>query len=291
MTALPQRVGDYELAEHIGSGGMGTVYACHRKGDRQRYAIKMLTHRVLAKESEHERFLRECQVLARLSHPHILQVRDYGVVESVPYLVTELCADARGKPLSMAGLQARTLGRRVDPYALLALVPQVCWALAYIHQNGLIHRDIKPENILVKEDRLGTLSARLGDFGLARPTTDSEIAARRSWSDEDYSRASGGFAADAGGTYDYMSPEQLAGHCLDARTDVYSLGVTLYRVATGYDRVFFVKPSVVVPVLPPWIDELVAKSVSPDKEQRCRDALEMLYCLPPSLRPGEITRD
>ena len=290
IVQIPRWIGEYEVLERIGAGGMGVVYSCRRRGEQQRLAIKLLSGSLLQSEGERDSFLRECSVLARLQHPHILTVCDYGVTQGVPYLVTELCLDARGEPFSLAQMQDRRVSRSVDPYVLVSVVPQVCWALAYIHQQGLVHRDIKPENVLLQEARTGELTAKLADFGLAGITADAELVRRGSWAGGDEAHDGGEGHGVFSGTYDYMSPEQTAGEALNAGSDVYSLGVLVYRVATGYDRVFFRKPTEVVPDLPAWVDKLVVASVVSDREKRCRDGLELLYQLPKSLRPGGVVR-
>jgi len=283
-----QKVDDYVLQEKLGEGGMGVVYRCVRKKDHAEFAIKLLSSELLQDDAEREYFLKECKTLEQLKHPYILEVLDYGIYENVPYLVTEYCSDSRGRPMSLAVIQGRSASRRVEPYVLITVIPEMCSALAYIHQMGLIHHDIKPENVLIQEDKQGNLSVRLADFGLARGTMDAAYTRRKQWmEDEEVGRA---VPFDFSGTYDYMSPEQLRGEPLDARSDVYSLGVTIYRIATGYDRLTPLRPSQVVTDVPEWVDDVVVRSAQTNKDRRCADGLELLYCLPKSLRPGGLTK-
>jgi serine/threonine protein kinase len=290
--ADPIRIGSYLLSDRLGQGGMGEVYRCTRADGPAEYAIKLLSAALVKREDEHRAFLRECQTLKRLEHPHILSVLDYGIHDGLPYLVTELCTDREGRPFSLGGLQRSRTSHRLDAYTITEVFPQVCWALAYIHQMGLVHRDIKPENVLLRADSIGKLTAKLGDFGLAGLTVDASYIWTKTWvtpeetqSDDD---ASGG--AGFTGTYDYMSPEQQAAEPVDARSDVYSLGVMLYRLATGYDRLTFRKPSQVVEDLPTWVDDVVVKCVVQEKAARLDNALEVLFLLPENLRPAGIER-
>jgi len=286
-----KRIGPYQLREKLGEGGMGQVYACSRPGDQRVFAVKLLPGRLIEDEGERRNFMRECEVLAKLKHPHILAVLDYGVAGNLPYLVTELCVDARGQPCSLAALQSRRISHRVEAHVVVTVFPQVCWALSFIHQQGLVHRDVKPENVLVQEDARGNVSARLADFGLAKMTADGAFRRREAWREGGEAKGSADeWQPDFSGTYDYMSPEQLAGEPVDARTDVYAFGVMLYRAATGYDRLFFQKPTEVVADLPGWVDDLVVRSAVRDKDRRCPDALELLYSLPQNLRPGDVSR-
>ena len=295
-TAPPAQVGPYRLGEQIGRGGMGCVHRCtaSRDGVVREFAIKLLPALRLADEREVRLFLRECTTLERFRHPNILTLHDYGVENGLPYLVTELCADRNGRPFSLGVMQHRDPGLRLDPSMLNRVFPQVCAALAYIHGLGMVHCDIKPENVLLSEENSGRLLAKVGDFGLAGVTVDQAYVWRQVWHRDDAATADGTGNATAGmafsGTYDYMSPEQLAGDPLDARSDVYSLGVMLYRLATGYDRVTFLAPSRVVPELPEWVDTVVTRSVVEAKAERCENALELLFLLPCELRPDRLER-
>ncbi|NQT15315.1 MAG: serine/threonine protein kinase [Planctomycetes bacterium] len=285
--------GPYVLGEKIGEGGMGAVYQARREyGEGQeRYAVKLLSVTNIDAEEDKKRFLQECKALEHVQHPHILELVDYGVEDGVPYLVTEFCADRSGAPFSL-GVLAEQADGALPTNTLKVLVPQICWALSYTHQLGMVHRDIKPENVLLIENTYGGLTTKLGDFGLASVTVDTDYLWRPSWEKDGVDEEDGNEEADASfsGTYDYMSPEQMDGEALDARSDVFSFGVMLYRLATGYDRVTFEKPSEINAELPSWVDDMVMRAVVADREERAKSALELLFLLPDDLRPGGIQR-
>lgn len=294
MEQAGKQFGAYTLEEKIGEGGMGSVYRCTRRDDAEHrpMAVKLLSACSMDNEDDKAQFLHECKALENLQHPHILDIHDYGVVEGTPYLTTELCTDRAGNPFSLSLLVSRQPEERLEGHLLCLLVPQILWGLAYTHELGIVHRDLKPENVLLRESELGQLTVKLGDFGLASVTVDPDHVRKPLWLDgesgvaEEEEEAGGGFH----GTYDYMSPEQLQGMSLDARSDVYAVGVMLYRLATGYDRVTFQRPSDVVDDCPEWVDRVVTKSVVQDREIRSQNALELLFMLPEDLRPGSVQR-
>jgi len=205
---LGRRVGVYRLVEQVGHGGMGEVYRAERADglyDKQ-VAIKFV--RVgLDSRSLQERFLQERQVLASLDHPNIARLLDGGTTEDgVPYLVMEL---VEGVPIDQY-CEERDI--KVDERLRLFL--QVCAAVQYAHQRLVVHRDIKPSNILVSEDGV----PKLLDFGIAKivdPSGGPETTLLRPMTPE------------------YASPEQFRGDPITTATDVYSLGVVLYRLLTG----------------------------------------------------------
>jgi WD40 repeat protein len=202
-------IGRYGVVRVLGEGGMGTVYEAEQDHPRRTVALKViragLTSDILLK-----RFAREAQILGRLRHPGIAQVYDAGVAEGgQPYFVMELIA---GVPLDRYARE-----HALDAGGRLALVARVCDAVQHAHDRGVIHRDLKPANILV--DSSG--QPKVLDFGVARAA--------------DLGLTAGGGRTEAGqliGTLNYMSPEQASGDpaALDARGDVYALGVLLYEL-------------------------------------------------------------
>jgi predicted Ser/Thr protein kinase len=201
---------ELEVLELVGQGGMGCVYrARHRQLDR------VLALKILAPGAEHdarfeERFLREARALARLDHPGIVRVHDFGRAGSRWYLAMEF----------VEGSTLRTLLRegRVTSDAALDIVPQLCDALQYAHDEGVVHRDIKPENVLV--DAKGRV--KIADFGLAKLVGRADEHGARTGSEQ------------VMGTPHYMAPEQArSSRNVDHRADIYSLGVVFYELLTG----------------------------------------------------------
>ncbi|MGZ3421519.1 MAG: serine/threonine-protein kinase [Polyangiales bacterium] len=196
----------WRLERLLGIGGMGAVYeARHRNGSRA--AIKVLHPDVACSAHERERFRREAYVANRVEHPAVVRVLDDGVSDGEPYLVMEL---VDGEPLD--ALSANPLGES----ELLDVAEQVLDALVVAHARGVIHRDIKPQNLLLDRSR----RVRILDFGLAHmmdePTT-----------------VPGADVGTIAGTIDYMAPEQIAGESATPRSDLYSLGVMLFRLVSG----------------------------------------------------------
>lgn len=200
--------GDYEVVEILGSGGMGQVWKARHRTLERDVALKILFPRLAADEFFVSRFLKEARSAARLNHPNIVQIYDFGKVGSQYYLAMEY-------------VDGRSLGRLLKnwgPFAeaqAVALMRQACVALSVAHGAGIIHRDVKPENFMLT--RKGQL--KLVDLGLAKRTDDE---------------AGHSLTGLSAGTPHYISPEQIEGRRdVDGRSDIYSLGGTLFHLVTG----------------------------------------------------------
>lgn len=207
MTELVgQRLGQYQVIDLIAKGGMATVYRARQTSMGRDVALKVLPAILMHDDSFLERFNREVEVIARLQHPHILPVYDYGEFEGMPYIV-------------MAYLRGGTLADRITregpmpPAEVVRVVQQVADALDYSHSMGIIHRDFKPSNVLLDEQG----NTYLSDFGLAK-VTESTV------------RITGTAIL---GTPTYMAPEQAGPGDLTPAADVYALGVAVFQMLTG----------------------------------------------------------
>jgi len=195
----------YHILDRIGQGGMGTVYrALDRKANRE-VAIKFISPAIAQQEVFLNRFRREVKAVARLHHPHIVPVLDYGEQHGYAYLVMPLLEVGTLMDQLARGPVALELGARV--------MDQVAGALTHAHRHGIVHRDVKPSNILLDRDH----DAMLSDFGMAQ------------FHDASVSLTGSGLI----GTPAYMAPEQARGDPVDARCDQYALGVVLFYLATG----------------------------------------------------------
>jgi serine/threonine protein kinase len=249
------RIPGYEVLELIGQGGMGAVYRARQIKLEREVALKLLAPAYTRDPSFRERFAREAQALARLTHPSIVTVHDYGEVEwgsdtRLCYLVMELVEGANLRDVLREG--------RLSPTQALALVPPICEALQYAHDRGIVHRDIKPENILL--DAHG--APKVADFGLAKLVQGADPGLT----------ASGAVL----GTPKYMAPEQIEHpERVDHRADIYALGVVLYEMLTGelpLGRFELPSQKVRVDVR---LDEVVLKALQKAPERRYQQASEM----------------
>jgi tRNA A-37 threonylcarbamoyl transferase component Bud32 len=200
----------FELLECLGRGGMGAVYKARQPKLDRFVALKILLAGRQASAPFAERFAREARALARLNHPAIVAVHDFGEAGGYPYLVMEF----------VDGLSLRQLLERgkLEPEQALTIVPKICEALQFAHQQGVVHRDIKPENILL--DRQGQV--KIADFGIAKILAPGA---------QDFSLTGG---KDVVGTPHYMAPEQIEQPAkVDHRADIFSLGVVFYEMLTG----------------------------------------------------------
>jgi serine/threonine-protein kinase len=205
---LPCTLGDYELLEEIGRGGMGVVYLARQISLGREVAIKMILRDQLASELERQRFFAEARATAQLQHPGIVPVYDVGEIDGRPYFAMQHLKGHTLLELINAG--------KVDERQAVRYLYQVTQAVQFAHASGILHRDIKPSNILIDDSG----NARLTDFGLAKHTDAAESLTR---------------TGVVLGTPTYMSPEQASGRmgAIGPASDVYSLGSVLYHALTG----------------------------------------------------------
>jgi len=253
-----------ELSGLLGRGGMGAVYKARQKKLDRLVALKIIHPDSASDPAFTERFNREARTLARLSHPHIVSVHDFGEVvltgtnvsgSPPPTLYYFLMEYVDGINLR----QALTAGKLPQREAL-AIVSQVCEALQFAHDEGVIHRDIKPENILL--DQRGRV--KIADFGLAKLASPSEL---------DFTLTA---THQVMGTPRYMAPEQMAGsHAVDQRADLYSLGVVLYEMLTGRAPVGHFEPPSQAAEVDVRLDEIVFRALASDPDRRYQQASEL----------------
>jgi tRNA A-37 threonylcarbamoyl transferase component Bud32 len=206
---LAERFPQLEILELLGQGGMGAVYKARQKKLDRVVALKIMAPQVAADPAFAERFAREARALARLNHANIVAVHDYGETGGLYYFIMEY----------VDGLNLRQLMRdkAIEPGIALQIVPQICDALQYAHDEEVVHRDIKPENILV--DKRGRV--KIADFGLAKLVGGAPA----------YTLTG---SHQVMGTPHYMAPEQMEKpSSVDHRADIYSLGVVFYEMLTG----------------------------------------------------------
>lgn len=208
--------GRYRVDSKLGEGGMGVVFGVHHIHIDRRYAMKILSPRLSLDEDYRVRFMREAKIMARLQHPHVVQVIDSGVHQGLLYIVMEYL---QGTPLSEMVWQDKVGGLE----QILHIGAEVSSALAAAHKIGLIHRDLKTDNVLIEEDPVtGKRRCVLLDFGLAFIETSDELGRLTRESDN-----------NVAGTPLYMSPEQISSAALTSATDIYSLGCMMYELFTG----------------------------------------------------------
>jgi len=212
--------GRYRLERLIGKGGMGAVYEATDLRLNRRVAIKILSGSMFGNREALRRFEREAQTSARLHHPNIITLYDYGVLGTGgAYLVLELVfGETLGRLIRREG--------RVDPQVSAELFAQVLEGVQAAHQAGVIHRDLKPDNILISQGKDGQIQVRLLDFGLAK-IRSPELT------DTNSPTAPVTTPGTVLGTFGYMSPEQLTGAAVDERSDLFSVGVMVVEALTG----------------------------------------------------------
>jgi serine/threonine protein kinase/WD40 repeat protein len=258
------RLGDFDVLEIIGHGGMGVVLKAHDRKLNRRVAIKILSPHLAQNSLARKRFAREAQAAAAVVHPHVLAIHQVQPNGSLPFLVMPFVA---GESLA----ERLTARGTLELTEILRIGMQAAAGLGAAHEQGLVHRDVKPANILLEK---GIERAVLTDFGLARAADDVTLTR---W----------GIIA---GTPQYMSPEQARGEPLDGRSDLFSLGCVLYEMATGVSpfrsdslmatmrRLVDDQPRAMEalnPELPPWFIATVDRLLEKDPSRRFSSAKEV----------------
>ncbi len=234
---------ELEIIQFVGRGGMGAVFKVRQKNLDRIVALKVFLDRPDDPEFA-ARFQREARALARLNHPNIVTVHDFGVRDEVHYLVMEF--------IDGVNLRQLTVEERLSPEMALQMVPQLCDALQYAHDNGVIHRDIKPENLLL--DTNGRIN--IADFGLAKMTGSNFNGTLTR-------------TQQVMGTFNYMAPEQRERPTeVDHRADIYSLGVVIYELLTGELPIGRFQPPSSKSKVNGRLDDVVMRALEKEPERR-----------------------
>ena len=247
-----------EILECLGRGGMGVVYKARQPKLNRLVALKILAPEKGADPKFAERFLREAQALARLSHPNIVTVHDFGEADGLYYLLMEY----------VDGVTLRQLlqGQKIAPEEALSIVPKICEALQFAHEQGIVHRDIKPENVLL--DKQGRV--KIADFGIAKIVGAAAPVRRRMADHRQDARLT------CIGTPHYMAPEQVEKpQLVDHRADIYSLGVVFYEMLTGELPLGKFQPPSKKVQVDVRLDEVVLHALEKEPERRYQHASEV----------------
>jgi eukaryotic-like serine/threonine-protein kinase len=270
------KLGPYEILGPLGAGGMGEVYRARDTRLDRSVAIKILPAQLSSDPVRKQRFEREAKTISSLNHPHICTLHDVGSQDGVDYLVMEC-------------VEGETLAKRLEKGPLpleqtLKISMEVADALDKAHRQGIVHRDLKPGNIMLTK-----LGAKLLDFGLAKPAAQlANVASLTAAATQDSPVTEQGTIV---GTFQYMSPEQIEGKEVDARSDIFSFGAVLYETLTGR-RAFPGKSQLSVasavlekdpepistlqPMTPPALERAVKRCLAKDPDDRWQTARDLL---------------
>src|SRR5205809_7377421 len=282
-------IGHYRIESLIGIGGMGEVYLARDERLGRKVALKLLPKRLTADETQLSRFKTEARSASALNHPNILTVYEIGAEGNRQFIATEF--------IEGITLRASLARGRINPHAALDIAVQVASALAAAHEAGVVHRDIKPENIMLRPDGY----VKVLDFGIAK-LTEQRLA-----SDNHTSETTAVLQTRLGlvlGTAHYMSPEQARGQKVDARSDIWSLGVVLYEMVGGSPpcrgetpsdciaSILTTEPpplSGVLPDVPLQLESILQKALRKNSDERYQTIKEMLADL--RILKGELETD
>jgi tRNA A-37 threonylcarbamoyl transferase component Bud32 len=246
--ALPQ----LEILELLGRGGMGSVYKARQKNLDRMVALKVLPVERQSDLATEQRFMREARALARLSHPNIVVVHDFGQASDFWYFVMEY--------VDGVNMRQAMRSQQVAPDQAVRIVPLLCDALQYAHDQGIVHRDIKPENVLLDRDS----RVKIADFGLAQ-LRDETVETQRLTS-----------SSQAMGTVGYMAPEQFENPLsVDHRADIYALGVLFYEMVTGELPMGRFQPPSYKGAVSRGLDEVVLRALEKDPDRRYQRASDV----------------
>ena len=305
---IGQQIGGYTIQSKLGEGGMARVYKAHQTRLRRDVAIKVILSLIAEQSDFKVRFEREAQLIASLQHPNIVAVYDVGDWGNLTYLVMQYVGGGTLRDLLRGG-------RALDPRQATQYAIQMGKALHHAHLRGIVHRDVKPQNMLVSSTDSNQLL--LSDFGIAKlfdtryePTLLNPGA---STAGNDVSLTNVGQIV---GTAEYMAPEQIEGRSIDARTDVYALGIVLFQMLAGeapfrsttlhgllFQHVHTVPPTIrgVNPYVSEHLSWIVSKAMAKAPADRFQSAEEMAqaleaansnatYPLPPTMPPVQGIR-
>src|SRR5215813_13429116 len=275
--AAGTRLGRYEISSQLGAGGMGEVYLAWDTQLDRNVALKVLPPDLVSNQERMRRFVQEAKVTSALSHANIAHLYEIGEACDIRFIAMEY--------VEGQSLDARISGRPLDPAEVVDICIQIADALEEAHTKGITHRDIKPSNIILSTRN----QVKLLDFGLAKvarlaeQSLASDIATQL--------KTSPGMVM---GTVQYMSPEQALGREIDHRTDIFSLGVVIYEMATGrlpfcgatateiVDRIIHAQPEAIGRFnynAPAELQRIVRKSLEKDRERRYQSMRELLVDL------------